>query len=110
MSARQTRPLMRAVSCALGLLAAITVTAKSPVELHLNSGARIGVVTVLDAEVTHFHAAPQLAGRYLKTYPVDWSVAGMLADVVQPRLAAMGLVFVALAPGDALMHAREACF
>jgi hypothetical protein len=68
------------------------------------------VVTLLDAEITHFHAAPQLAGRYLKTYPVDWSVAGMLEEVVQPRLAAMGLVFVPLVPGDALMHAREECF
>lgn len=110
MSASRTLPVVRAVAGMLGLLAAGAVMAKPPAELQLNSGARIGVVTVLDAEVTHFHTAPQLTERYLKTYPVDWSVAAMLQEVVQPRLAAMGLIFVPLAPGEALVHAREECF
>lgn len=110
MSASRTLSVLRAVAGVLGLLAAVAVMAKPPAELQLRSGARIGVVTVLDAEVTHFHSAPQLAGRYLKTYPVDWSVAQMLQNVAQPKLAGMGLVMVPLAPGDALMHAREECF
>jgi len=73
-------------------------------------GARVAVVNLLDAEVTHFHASRRLQNSFLKTYTVDWSVNAMLMEVLRERLTQMGLVPVAAAATEALRRAREACF
>jgi len=78
--------------------------------LTVAAGARIGLVTLLDAEVTHFHAARRLQDGFLKTYTVGWSVSALLAQAVQERLAQLSLVPVAVAPGAALTRLRETCF
>ena len=51
-----------------------------PLELH--SGARVGLITVLDAEVTHFHAAAQVMASSLKTQPVPWRVDLILGQAL----------------------------
>jgi len=78
--------------------------------LTVAAGARIGVVTLLDAEVTHFHAARRLQDGFLKTYTVGWSVSALLVQAVQERLAQLALVPVPVAPGAALARLRERCF
>jgi hypothetical protein len=93
-----------------GLLAPCAQAAPRPEQLPLPAGARVGVVNLLDAEVTHFHSARRMQDGYLKTYPVNWSVAAMLGEAVRERLAQLGLVAVPVAPGDALSRAREECF
>jgi len=50
----------------------------------------VGVVNLLDAEVTHFHAASQLQDSFLKTHAVSWSVDAMLGEALKDRLDRWG--------------------
>jgi len=84
--------------------------AEPGIMLQLPAGARVGVINLLDGEVTHFHAAPHLENSYLKTYPVGWGVGAMLLTTVRGPLTQRGLVAVPLAASDALARARERCF
>ncbi len=97
-------------AAALSLLGGIAVAAQKPVNLQLTAGARVAVVNLLDAEVTHFHASRHVQNSFLKTYTMDWSVNGMLMEALRERLTQMGLVPVATAATEALRRARETCF
>ncbi len=94
----------------LALPASAAVAADAPAPLTLDPGARVGVVSVLDAEVTHYHSAPRVQDSFLKTQAVPWSVSAMLLEAVREPLTRLGLTPVPLPPGDALSRAREACF
>jgi hypothetical protein len=100
------------VLCALVLCCAcMPLRAEKPVEsLQLPGGARVGVVNLVDPEVTHFHFAPHLENSYLKTYTLAWPVSAMLVATVRDPLTQAGLVVVPLNPGDELLRARERCF
>jgi hypothetical protein len=94
-----------------GLLAfSAPLAARDVTPLALARGARVGVISLLDAEVTHFHSAKSIKDAYLKTEMVDWSVAAMLSDALKDRAAQMGLVLVPLAVTDELDRSRENCF
>ncbi len=93
-----------------GILPGLCAAAAPPPGAQVSAGERIGIVNLVDAEVTHFHAARRVQDSYLKTYPVSWPVGGMLSEAVRERLAALSLSGVPLAPGAALLRAREACF
>jgi hypothetical protein len=111
MRRRTPTPYLAALCAALvGLVPAVLHAAHSPATLVLPAGARVGVVNLLDPEVTHFHASRQIENSFLKTYTVNWSVSGMLLAAVQDRLSQLGLVAVPLAASDALRRARENCF
>src|SRR5262249_46335345 len=108
---RSTVGLQATLVCAgLTLPLALVFAAKPAAPLTLIAGARIGVVSVLDAEVTHFHAAAQVKDSYLKTEPVGWSVPAMLTEALRAPLTERGYVPVPLAAGEALTRARESCF
>jgi hypothetical protein len=76
----------------------------------LQKGERIGIVNLMDPEVTHLHNAKVLSQGFLKIQPVNWSVNSMLSDAVTEPLAHLGLVPVALEPSDALIHDRDDFF
>ena len=104
-----------ASAAVLGLVAMFLVgsaapAANKPHDLQLPAGARVGVVSLLDAEVTHFHAARQLQNSFLKTYAVSWPVSAMLLAAVQQGLTQRGLVALPLAATEELKRARESCF
>jgi hypothetical protein len=84
--------------------------AKEATPLVLARGERVGVISLLDAEVTHFHAAKAIQDAFLKTQRVNWPVDAMLADALKERVAQMGLVLVPLAVTDELDRSRESCF
>jgi hypothetical protein len=84
--------------------------ARPPASLPLGAGARVGVVNLLDAEVTHFHAARELQQSFLKTYAVSWPVNAMLLGAVKPSLTQLGFAAVPVAATEELRRAREACF
>lgn len=90
--------------------AAAHAAPKLPQNLVLTAGARVGVVNLLDPEVTHYHASRQLQDSYLKTYPVNWPVSAMLMAAVSERLAQLGLAAVAVSAPEDLSRARENCF
>jgi hypothetical protein len=97
-------------AAAIGNACLPAAAAEPPAMVQLPAGARVGVVSLLDGEVTHFHAAPHLENSYLKTYPVGWAVGTMLLTTVRAPLTQRGLSAVPLAAGDALARARERCF
>jgi len=97
-------------AAALSLLGGTAVAAQRPANLQLIAGARVAVVNLLDAEVTHFHASQHVQNSFLKTYTVNWSVNAMLMEALRERLTQMGLVPVAAGTTEALRRAREACF
>jgi hypothetical protein len=109
---RGTRALLLAAVAAAALTAAVAaaVAAKAPAALPLPAGARVGVVSLLDPQVTHFHASRKLEDSFLKTYTVNWSVSAMLLGAVKDGLAQHGLTAVPVEPSDELRRSRETCF
>ena len=109
---RWTPKPYRAALCAalLALTPALLAAARPPATLALPVGARVGVVNLLDPEVTHFHASRQIENSFLKTYTVSWPIGAMLLVAVKDRLGKLGLPAVPLAASDALRRARENCF
>ena len=109
---RMTPTSFRAALCAalLGVIPAVLPAAHPPPSLALPAGARVGIVNLLDPEVTHFHASRQIENSFLKTYTVNWPVSAMLLTAVRDRLSQLGLAAVPIAPSDALRRARENCF
>jgi hypothetical protein len=109
-ASRASFHLAWALAWMAGLAAATVLAAKAPPPLELSHGARVGLITVLDAEVTHFHAAAKLMDSSLKSQPVPWRVDLMLGQALQGPLADLGLTGVSLPPGEALSGLREECF
>jgi hypothetical protein len=93
-----------------GSVAGPFAVAKDPTQLMLHKGARVGIVNMMDAEVTHFHASKVLSESFFKTHLLTWNVDSMLADAVSQRLTQLELVPVPLGATDALMHDRDQNF
>jgi hypothetical protein len=92
------------------VLTSATAVAKDKTPPILPKGTRIGVVNLLDPEVMHYHAARQTINSYVKIQAVNWNVDETLLTAVQAQPAAAGLTMIPVAPGEALVRARESCF
>jgi hypothetical protein len=97
------------IAC-LWVLSTTLATAMDAPRLVLAKGSRVGVVTVLEPEVTHYHSGKSFRSSFLKTETVDWSLSNMFIDALKDRAAQMGLVLVPLQLTDELDRVREACF
>ena len=93
-----------------GSMASSMAVAKGPTQLLLHKGARVGIVNLMDAEITHFHTGKVLAQGFLKTRLVNWQVDSMLSDAVSQRLTQLELVPVAVGPSDTLLRNRDEYF
>ena len=102
--------MTRWVLTTVWLLASALAVGKDVAPLTLPKGARIGVVNMMDAEVTHFNTGRVVAQTFLKTHAVSWRVDSMLADTVSPMLGQLGLVAVPLAPTEPLVRGRDDFF
>jgi hypothetical protein len=78
--------------------------------MALARGARVGIVNLLDAGVTHYHIAKQLENSFLKTQYVPWHIEVMLAGALKERLDELGLEQVPVAATSELVKSRETCF
>jgi hypothetical protein len=105
-----TKVVFAACLLLAGALAGPLALAKDPSQLLLHKGARVGVVNMMDAEVTHFHTSKVLAQSFFKTQLVNWQVDSMLSDAVTQRLTQLELVPVALGASDTLMRNRDDFF
>jgi hypothetical protein len=94
----------------LALVGPVLAAGTANTKLVLPKGSRIGIVSLLDAAVTHYHAAKELEGSFMKTQFVSWNIDAMLAAVLKDRLADLGLVEVPLSANDALNKTRDTCF
>jgi hypothetical protein len=96
---------------ACSITAAPLAVAKDPTQLLIHKGARVGVINLLDPEVTHFHGSKTLEKSFLKTQPVNWQVDSMLADALSARITKLELVPVQLAAGSqSLLRNRDQYF
>jgi hypothetical protein len=93
-----------------GSIAGPFAVAKDPTQLLLHKGARVGIVNMMDAEVTHFHTSKVLSESFFKTHLLNWNVDSMLTDAVGQRLTQLELVAVPLGAPDALMRNRDEDF
>ena len=106
-----TRGVLAACVLLASLLAAASVIAKdSATQLILHKGARVGIVNLVDAEVTHFHATKVLTQSFYKTHRLGWQVDPMLTDAVAPRLSQLELVPVSMGASDGLLRNRDDYF
>jgi len=94
----------------LFLFSAQVAAAFDATPLHLARGARVGVVSSLDPDITHFHSGRSITDAFLHTERINWSIGSMLLDAVQERVTQMGLVLVPLGIIPELSHVRESCF
>jgi hypothetical protein len=101
--------MARALLCIAVLALVADAFAARPAET-LSAGARVGVVNLLDPELTHYHGARQVQDGFLNTYTVDWPLSAMLLAAVAPRLTRLGLAPLAVEAGTDLRRARETCF
>jgi hypothetical protein len=101
---------LMAVGFASVLLVSSMISAKDRTPAAISKGAQVGVVNLMDAEITHYHAARETKDNFLKNHPVNWSVDDMLNDAVKEHLVQMGLTPVPLAVTDSLARSREECF
>jgi hypothetical protein len=105
-----TKVVFAACLLVASFLAGPLAAAKDPTLLMLHKGARVGIVNMMDPEVTHFHAAKVLTHSFFKTHVVNWQVDSMLTDAVAPRLTQLELVPVAMGASDGLMRNRDEYF
>jgi hypothetical protein len=105
-----TKVVFAACLLVAGFWAAPLALSKDPTQLLIHKGARVGIINMMDAEVTHFHTSKVLAQSFMKTQPVSWQVDSMLSDAVTQRLTQLELVPVAMGASDALMRNRDEFF
>jgi hypothetical protein len=101
-----------AAACLLvaGAWAAPLALSKDPTQLLIHKGARVGVINMMDPELTHFHASKVLAQSFFKTQAVSWQVQSMLEEAVNQRLTQLELVPIAMGASGALMRNRDEFF
>jgi hypothetical protein len=100
----------KVVIAACLLLVSSVAVAKDPTQLILHKGARVGILNMMNAEITQFHTSRALSDSFFKTHLVNWQLDSMFADAVSQRLAQLELVPVPVAATDALMHDRDENF
>jgi hypothetical protein len=105
-----TKVVTAACLLLLGFIAAPLALAKDATQLLLRKGARVGVINLMDPEVTHYHTSKVITQSFMKTHPVTWQVDSMFADAVNARLAKLELVPVPLAPTVVLGRNRDQDF
>src|SRR4051794_14908185 len=105
-----TKVVFAACLLVAGSFAAPLALAKDPTQLLIHKGARVGVVNMMDAEVTHFHTSKVLAQSFFKTQLVNWQVDSMLSDAVMQRLTQLELVPVPMGASEDLMRNRDEFF
>ena len=91
-------------------MASPLAVAKDPTQLLLHKGARVGIVNMMDAEITHFHTAKVLAESFYKTHLTNWQVDSMLTEAVSPHLTQLELVPVTMGASSGLMRNRDEYF
>src|SRR5262249_9184379 len=105
-----TKVVLAACLLLAGSLATPLALSKDPTQLIIHTGACVGVINMMDHEVTHVHTSKVLEQSFMKTQPVGWQVEAMLSDAVNQRLAKLELVPVPMGASEALMRNREQYF
>ena len=85
-----------------------TTSARAADQLIVPAGARVGIIVMMPADVTHYHAGKNERTSFMRTYRFGWSVAEVADDPIAGMLRDIGLEPVFLDPTEALRRQRQA--
>src|SRR5690606_12434332 len=100
---------------AIGLLAAclliaLPALAQDESKVLLPAGARVGIVNLVDTDVTHFHSGKSVTDSFMRTYRPGWPSEEQVETPLRERLASLGATPVPLQPTPALRRNAEEWF
>jgi hypothetical protein len=84
-----------------------TTTTQATEELALPAGARVGIIVMMQADLTHFHVARSRTASFMRTYPISWPVSEVVDDPIAAVLHGMGFEPVFLDPSPQLWRQRQ---
>jgi hypothetical protein len=88
------------------LLTAGTAVA-ADVALAIPAGGRIGIIDMMNPDVTHFHVGAKQVNSFLRTYRASWSTADVIDEPLIWSLTNIGLEPVSLAASDLLRRQKQ---
>jgi hypothetical protein len=96
-------------ACAVSIGAwASTTTVCDADELTLPAGARVGIIVMMYADLTHFHVGKSRLASFMRTYPIGWPVSEVVDEPIAVALKGMGFEPVSLDPTEQLWRQRQA--
>jgi hypothetical protein len=85
----------------------VATTALAADQLVLPARARVGIITMVSPELTHYHVGKSRLGSFMRTYRLGWPVPAVLDDPIAAMLKGMGFEPVFLEPTDPLWRQRQ---
>jgi hypothetical protein len=85
----------------------VTTAALAADQLVLPARARVGIITMMPADLTHYHVGKSRLGSFMRTYEIGWPVAEVVDNPIAAMLKGMGAEPVFLEPTDELRHEKQ---
>jgi hypothetical protein len=92
----------------LVMMAAALGCAGAPARLELPQGARIGILNLLEPEITHIHIGSLRFDGFTNSIEVDWDIPGFIARRIEADLRAQGRHTLIPLAADAAADWRQA--
>jgi len=74
----------------LMVLSALGCAGSQPVRMQLPPGARIGILNVLEPQMTHVNVGALRYDSFTKVYNVDWNIPDYISRTIENELKARG--------------------
>jgi hypothetical protein len=84
------------------------MTASAADSLALPVGARVGIIVMMHADLTHYHVAKSTVASFMRTYRIGWPVSEVVDDPIAVMLKGLGFEPVFLDPPQPLWRQRQA--
>jgi hypothetical protein len=84
-----------------------SATAWGADQLILPGGARIGIIAMMPADVTHFHVGKAQQASFMRTYRLTWPSTESVDDPIAGMLKGLGFEPVFLDPTELLRRQRQ---
>jgi hypothetical protein len=95
-------------ACAVIVSAWISATtAFAADQLVLPALARVGIIVMMPADLTHYHLGKSRQGSFMRTYQLSWPVSEVVDDPIAATLKGMGFEPVFLDPSEQLRRQRQ---
>lgn len=91
----------------LMMVSAVGCAGFQPVRLQLPPGARIGILNVLEPQMTHSHVGALRFDGFTTSHEVDWDIPGYMNRVIENNLQARGNVIPVPLAGNAAEAWRQ---
>jgi len=86
---------------------AVATSALAADQLVLPTGARVGIVTMMPSDLTHYHVGRSRLDSFMRTYRLGWPLAEVVDDPIAAMLKGMGFEPVFVEAPDRLRHQKQ---